>query len=259
MASSARKRKHRQATLWVVMLLVVAHFGLTAALEMGVPLIDSASFRQGERFLKRARAASPPVPSVGIFGSSRAACGIDPELLRTLSAESPGIEIETFNFARDATGQFFEWLMLERLAQRGALPDIAIVELVPAFLISPNEAGAGENVERSLLYPRELRELERRGWLPSAGHEKGSTTAETARSTLASTFSSPGFTIDTSFCCCAPTRWVDTTSDPSRPRTAAAISASSRDLRHLGLGSPRRAIQDETCIPLPRLPAENSR
>ena len=188
------------------------HFGLDgAALGMGVPLIDSASFRQGA-------AVSEEGTSSVASGSFRwdlrkfasGLRGIDPGLLRTLSAESPGIEIETFNFARDATGQFAEWLMLERLAQRGALPDIAIVELVPAFLISPNEAGAGENVERSLLYPRELRELERRGWLPSAGHEKGSTTAETARSTLASTFSSPWFYHRHELLQRVAPRWVDT-------------------------------------------------
>ena len=166
MRGSTRKRRHLRAALWMGLFLLVAHFGLLFVIER-FQLLDQAKFNQGVRFIRRARAASPPLPVVAILGSSHTNDGVHPNVMLKRLQQQHGISAEAFNFSHPGAGHIHEYLTLRRLADRGALPDIAVIEVIVTRLtyefatakykIRPLEVSA---------YASERLDLSRRGWVP---------------------------------------------------------------------------------------------
>jgi hypothetical protein len=118
---------------------VLSQVGLRAYIERREPELRDPTFEIKYRRLSR-RLAECPAPPVKVvfFGSSMTAHGIAAGLLDEPLARASGRPAVAFNLGIHSSGPFSQLLYLRRLLDRGARPDLAVIEVTPMVYDAPD-------------------------------------------------------------------------------------------------------------------------
>ncbi len=143
-----RSADARAGLVWGLVFLLAVQVGLVASRSHWVWFAHDPEFAFRLAALRKQRATHPdPTPLVLLLGSSRTACGIQPDkfppiFMSGTAGKAPRPSL-VFNFALCRSGPFAELLCLRRLLDRGIWPGVVLLEVwQPFYMGCPSDAEA---------------------------------------------------------------------------------------------------------------------
>jgi hypothetical protein len=128
--TTARRRLHRQAVLWVAAAFALGQLALGVSVDRLLPEVRDPEFAARLRRLRERIAEAPDRRLVLMLGSSRAQNGFAAGILSGDPSDERPIY---FNFAVPGGGPFIQRVFLDRLRAAGIRPDVLLIEAMPAF------------------------------------------------------------------------------------------------------------------------------
>ena len=127
---------------------MVLNLGLTAAVNLRPGLRDPLFDLAEERFRERIATTDDHPITIAFLGSSRTGGGIRPAVVQELVEAQTGRKCIAYNLHVPGNGPVGELVHWNRLLDRGAKPDVVVIEITPPRFASDN----GEPDEASLLH-----------------------------------------------------------------------------------------------------------
>jgi hypothetical protein len=125
----------RRAVLWGAAAFALAQLGLQLGIETCWPALRDPALHARLADLGRQRAeAGGRATTVLFLGTSRFEWGVRAGLLRRRLSAELGRPVAVANWGTGGWGLFRALLAWDRLARRGPLPDLVLVEVLPALL-----------------------------------------------------------------------------------------------------------------------------
>ena len=131
---AAQQVRARQAVLGGIVLFVLVQAGLRGWIERDHPELRDPTFEIKYRQWVRLKAVVPQPPATVLFmGSSMTAQGIKADMVDQPLSAALGRSVIGFNLGANSGGPFTQLVCLRRLLQRGAKPDLVVLELSSLF------------------------------------------------------------------------------------------------------------------------------
>ncbi len=132
--TSGRCRRARSALAFSPVAFVLLLAAGWCGAETYVPEITDTEYHHRLRVIRTAVAEHPRNPLGVVIGSSRMVWGFRPETL----PEPAAAEMYWLNSSQVGGGPILNRLMLHRLLRDGVRPDVAVLEVMPAFFMREN-------------------------------------------------------------------------------------------------------------------------
>jgi hypothetical protein len=124
----------RFAVLGAVALFILAQVGMRGGIEGARPELRDPAFEIKYRQYTRLKNQVGPAPATVLFmGSSLTAHGMKADVVDQRASAALGRPVIGFNLGTNGSGPLTQLVYLHRLLQRGAKPELVILELSPIF------------------------------------------------------------------------------------------------------------------------------
>jgi hypothetical protein len=153
----SRSRRARRAVAWGLFCALALHAGLLVT-YLANPMIGDPLFSARTRLLdQRLRSAPGGKLTVLTMGTSRTWWGFDARRFKESATDAGlGRPISAFNFSMPGMGPVTMRLYLKRLRERGVVPELVVIELLPTMLLDADGAAWESNVLADRLTPAEI-------------------------------------------------------------------------------------------------------
>jgi hypothetical protein len=143
---NSRLRRARSTVVSAIVGLVVLNFGLTAAVNLRPGLRDPLFDLSEERFRERITTTTDQPLTIAFLGSSRTGGGIRPAVVEEMVEAQTGRKCIAYNLHVPGNGPVGELVHWNRLMERGARPDLVVIEITPSQFTTDEDGVPDEAV-----------------------------------------------------------------------------------------------------------------
>jgi hypothetical protein len=141
-----RLRRARSTVVSALLALLVLNLGLTVAVNIRPGLRDPLFDLAEERFRQRIATADDRPITIAFLGSSRTGGGIRPAIVEEMVTAQTGRPCIAYNLHVPGNGPVGELVHWDRLLERGAKPDVLVLEITPPRFASDKDGVPDEAV-----------------------------------------------------------------------------------------------------------------